>query len=81
MVCSSQIEVEIDAENKIEKVSFSGGCHGNLQGISRLVCGMEAGEVIRRLEGIRCGGKPTSCPAQLAQMLKEIISGALLPLD
>ena len=79
MVCSSQIEVEIDAEKRISKLSFTGGCHGNLQGIAKLAIGMEISEVIRRLDGIRCGGKPTSCPDQLALMLKEILSGDLSP--
>lgn len=81
MVCSSQIEVEIDTEKRIRKLSFTGGCHGNLQGVAKLAIGMELSEVIRRLEGIRCGGKPTSCPDQLALMLKEIRSGDLPPVD
>ena len=53
-----------------------GGCDGNLQGISRLVEGMEVEEVIRRLEGVRCGRKATSCPDQLAQALKLTLEQA-----
>lgn len=64
--CSSQIDVEV--ENGIVKdVHFTGGCNGNLQGISSLVKGMKVDDVIARLEGIRCGGKPTSCPDQLSR--------------
>ena len=55
----------------IENVRIDGGCSGNLQGISRLVVGMKAEEAIARMEGISCGGKPTSCPDQLAQALRK----------
>lgn len=69
--CSFQIDVEV--ENGIVKdVHFTGGCNGNLQGISSLVKGMKVDDVIARLEGIRCGGKPTSCPDQLCKALREI---------
>ena len=69
--CSSLIAVEV--EDGIPKgVHFTGGCNGNLQGISALVEGMKIDEVIARLEGIRCGGKPTSCPDQLCKALREI---------
>ena len=69
--CSSQIDVEV--ENGIVKdVHFTGGCNGNLQGISSLVKGMKVDDVIACLEGIRCGGKPTSCPDQLCKALREI---------
>ena len=54
----------------IRSVQFEGGCPGNLQGISRLVQGMQVDEAIARLAGIRCGGKPTSCPDQLARALQ-----------
>jgi uncharacterized protein (TIGR03905 family) len=57
-------------------VQVIGGCDGNLQGISRLVAGMDVDEAIARLEGIRCGYKPTSCPDQLAQALKACKAGA-----
>ena len=63
-------KIVLDIENGIvESVRFIGGCHGNTQGISKLVEGMPVDEVISRLEGIRCGMKPTSCPDQLAKAL------------
>ncbi len=69
-VCSQQIHFDI-VDHKVRNVSFRGGCNGNLQGISRLIDGMDVDEAIRRLDGIRCGFKATSCPDQLAQALKE----------
>ena len=69
-VCSQQIHFDI-VDHKVRNVSFRGGCNGNLQGISRLIDGMDVDEAIRRLDGIRCGFKTTSCPDQLAQALKE----------
>ena len=68
-VCSQLMRVELD-QGIIRKVEVLGGCNGNLQGISRLVEGMEAREAIRRLRGIRCGFKPTSCPDQLSKALR-----------
>lgn len=68
-VCSRQIQVEIEG-NIIQKVRFIGGCHGNTQGISSLVEGMDVDKVIERLENIRCGNRPTSCPDQLTKALK-----------
>ena len=68
-VCS-QIHFDI-VDNKVRNVSFKGGCNGNLQGISRLIEGMDVDEAISRIEGIRCGFKSTSCPDQLAQALKQ----------
>ena len=73
-VCSQLMEVEVE-DGKIRRVQVLGGCDGNLQGISRLVVGMDVDEVISRMEGIRCGGKPTSCPDQLAQALKACRAG------
>ena len=70
-VCSQQMEIEIDG-GKVTSLRVLGGCSGNLQGIARLVEGMNVDEVISRLEGIRCGFKPTSCPDQLAKALREI---------
>lgn len=62
----------LDVEDDVVKsVRYQGGCHGNLQGIARLVEGMKVDEIIARLEGIKCGFKPTSCPDQLARALKE----------
>ena len=69
--CSQLIEVETEG-NIIKSVRFTGGCNGNLQGISRLVQGMDIDEAIARLDGIRCGSKPTSCPDQLARALKKM---------
>ena len=68
--CSKQINLELDG-NIIKAVSFLGGCHGNLQGISKLVEGMTAEEAIKRLRGICCGSKTTSCPDQLTIALEE----------
>ena len=73
-VCSQLMEVEVE-DGKIRRVQVLGGCDGNLQGISRLVVGMDVEEAISRMEGIRCGGKPTSCPDQLAQALKACRAG------
>lgn len=69
-VCSRLINFEV-IDNKVTGVSYVGGCNGNLQGIGKLVEGMDIDEAIRRLEGISCNGRPTSCPDQLAKALKE----------
>ena len=69
-VCSQQIHFDI-VDHKVKNVSFRGDCNGNLQGISRLIDGMDVDEAISRLDGIKCGFKSTSCPDQLAQALKE----------
>lgn len=69
-VCSQQINFDIEG-NKLKNVQFIGGCSGNTQGVARLVEGMDIDEVIGRLEGIRCGFRPTSCPDQLAKALKK----------
>ena len=69
-VCSQKIHFDI-VDHKVRNVSFRGGCNGNLQGISRLIDGMDVDEAISRLDGIRCGFKTTSCPDQLAKALKE----------
>ncbi len=74
-VCSQLMEIEIE-EGRLTGLKVMGGCDGNLQGISRLVEGMEVEEVIRRLEGVRCGRKATSCPDQLAQALKLTLEQA-----
>ena len=70
--CSQRILFELDDE-KVTNVQFLGGCNGNLQGISKLVEGMNIHEVIAKIEGIRCGMKQTSCPDQLATALKEAL--------
>ena len=72
-VCSSFIDIEMNG-NTIDSVKFTGGCNGNLQGISALVKGMTAQDAIDRLKGIRCGFKNTSCPDQLAQALESILT-------
>ena len=71
-VCSQQIHFDI-IDNKVRNVSFVGVCNGNLQGISRLIDGMDVNEAISRIEGIRCGFKSTSCPDQLARALKSAV--------
>ena len=68
--CSREINFEV-VDNKLTNVSFLGGCNGNLQGISKLVEGMDINEVIARVEGIKCGARQTSCPDQLAKALKQ----------
>lgn len=71
--CSTMIDVELK-DGVIDSVQFTGGCNGNLQGISALVKGMKPEEAINRLKGIRCGFKSTSCPDQLAHALEEMIA-------
>ncbi|HIS79916.1 MAG TPA: TIGR03905 family TSCPD domain-containing protein [Candidatus Scatomonas merdavium] len=70
--CSQQISFDLE-DGRIHNVQFVGGCNGNLKGICALVEGMDAREAISKLEGIRCGFKPTSCPDQLAQALKQAL--------
>ena len=68
--CARAINFEVE-NNVVKNVQFVGGCSGNTQGVSRLIEGMNIDEAIRRMEGIRCGMKPTSCPDQLAKALKQ----------
>ena len=68
-VCSRMIDLDIDGDIVV-KVTFTGGCSGNTQGVAALVAGMTIDEAISRIEGIHCGPRPTSCPDQLAQALK-----------
>ena len=75
-VCSRKIEIDIE-NGIINKVRFVGGCNGNTQGISKLVEGMKAEDVISRLEGVNCNGRGTSCPDQRAKALKEAIKQAM----
>ena len=70
--CSVLIDVTADDNNTIQNVAFLGGCDGNLQGICRLVKGQKIDDVISRLDGIRCGDKPTSCPDQLCRALEQL---------
>lgn len=71
--CSAYIDIELDGDI-IRSVVFYGGCNGNLQGISKLVEGMKAEDAIKKLKGIKCGFKPTSCPDQLAIALESMIN-------
>ena len=68
--CCAVMNVILD-DNKIKDVEFLGGCNGNLQGIRKLVIGMNIDEVIEKLQGIKCGAKSTSCPDQLSQCLLQ----------
>jgi uncharacterized protein (TIGR03905 family) len=71
--CSREIALEINEDKIIENAVFVGGCNGNAQGISRLVEGMTAAEAIKKLKGIKCGLKSTSCPDQLTLALGEAV--------
>lgn len=70
--CSRSMTIEVEG-GVVESVQVVGGCSGNLQGLSRLVTGMKVEDVIGRLDGIRCGDKPTSCPDQLARALRQAL--------
>ena len=69
-VCSRSIDIDVE-NGVITQVKFNGGCAGNTQGVASLLRGMTVEDAIERLEGIRCGFKPTSCPDQLAKALKK----------
>lgn len=71
--CSQAIQFEIE-DNKVHNVQFIGGCSGNTQGVSRLIEGMDVNEAISKIEGIRCGFRPTSCPDQLATAIKQALA-------
>ena len=71
-VCSRLMRGEVE-DGIIRQVEVQGGCSGNLQGISRLLVGMPVQQAIERMEGVRCGGKPTSCPDQLAKALRQAL--------
>lgn len=71
-VCSRRIRFDLE-DGLLKNVEFEGGCSGNTQGISHLAEGMPAEEAIRRLSGIRCGFKPTSCPDQLAIAIRQAL--------
>ena len=70
-VCSTQIDIELDGDI-VKNVRYTGGCHGNTQGIGALVVGMNKADVISRLSGIDCKGRGTSCPDQLSRALKML---------
>jgi len=71
-VCSRAMRLTVE-DGILTALHVDGGCDGNLSGIARLVVGMPATEVIARLEGVRCNEKPSSCPDQLAQALKNLV--------
>ena len=71
-VCAKNITLTIEG-NIIKSLSFKNGCEGNLQGLSRLIEGMSIEEVVKRLRGIDCSGKGTSCPDQLAKALEQLL--------
>ena len=71
-VCARQFQLEVE-DGVVKSANIVGGCHGNLQGIARLIEGMKVEDVIARVEGIRCGMKNTSCPDQIAQALKKAL--------
>lgn len=71
MVCSKQIDIQIK-KDVIQSVVYTRGCDGNAKGIGALIKGMKVNEAIKRLEGITCGKRPTSCPDQLARILKSL---------
>ncbi len=71
-VCSRHIDIDVEG-GVIRAVKFSGGCAGNTQGVARLLVGMTVADAIERLEGIRCGLKPTSCPDQVAVALRKYL--------
>ena len=70
-VCSQEMIFDINEDNTINNLEVIGGCDGNLKGINNLLKGMNVDEVIKRLEGVKCRIKNTSCPDQIAQALKE----------
>ncbi|MBQ2050187.1 MAG: TIGR03905 family TSCPD domain-containing protein [Spirochaetales bacterium] len=72
-ICARQITIVLDDQDKVQDLSFVGGCDGNHKGLTALVKGMNATEVIDRLSGIRCGFKQSSCPDQVAEALKKAL--------
>ena len=74
-VCSKEIYITTD-NGIVKSVGFKSGCDGNLQGLSKLVEGMPVEEVIKKLSGIKCSGKNTSCPDQLAIAIERALSAA-----
>ena len=71
-VCAREFLIDVE-DGIVRSVKITGGCNGNLQGISRLIEGMKVEDIIARIEGIRCGFKNTSCPDQIAQALKQAL--------
>ncbi len=75
-VCSKRIDLDIDSEGRVHNIAFLGGCNGNLKSIASLCEGMQAEEVVKRLNGITCGFKPTSCGDQFAKNLAAALKEA-----
>ena len=73
--CSTQIDIDVEG-GIIKSVSFTGGCNGNLKGVSKLVAGMKGEDAIAKLRGIKCGFKDTSCPDQLSYAIEEAMKQA-----
>ncbi len=73
-ICAVKIDFDVDENGKVKNVLFKGGCDGNHKGLANLVEGMDAHEVIKRLQGVTCGPRSSSCPDQLAQALEEYLS-------
>jgi uncharacterized protein (TIGR03905 family) len=71
-VCARHMQIEVE-NGVIQSVQVEGGCNGNLKGLGALLIGMTPEDAVRRMEGIRCGAKATSCPDQMAQALKEAL--------
>ena len=71
-VCSMKITFDVDENDIVSNIKFTGGCNGNTQGVAALANGRKKDELIKLLSGIRCGFRPTSCPDQLANALKEL---------
>ena len=73
-ICAAHITIVLDDEDRVQDLSFLGGCDGNHKGLNALVKGMKACDVIGKLEGVRCGYKNTSCPDQLAHALRQMMA-------
>lgn len=71
IVCSTRIDIELDGDT-VRRVNYTDGCNGNTQGVAALIAGMKVDDAIRRLDGINCNGRGTSCPDQLARALKSL---------
>ena len=69
-VCSRQIDLDIDDNDRVSNVAFTGGCNGNLKAISKLVDGMKVDDIVNVLSGNTCGARPTSCPDQLSYAIE-----------
>ncbi len=71
-VCSVKMDFDIDEDNKIHNLVVTGGCNGNLKGIASLIEGEDKDKIIKRLKGIKCGFRDTSCPDQLSKALENV---------